>query len=180
MAVSYLSSFLSTLLSSKSAAPCLHRSSLQSQILLRQNLSEWPSLSLVISGDPTSPFSSGHANDISPIVNPVLAHSNILYFKSTYNVQVIVGDNEPEESLINRFRREVLKAGVLQECKRRRFFENGREKKKRKAREAARRNRKRKPQPRAPAQNNLEAPTKKKDNVEDDNWELPDVDIPYC
>lgn len=36
-----------------------------------------------------------------------------------------------------------MKAGVVQECKRRRWFENKHEKKKRKVREAARRNRKR-------------------------------------
>lgn len=63
--------------------------------------------------------------------------------RSTYNVQVIVADNESEERLVNRFRREVLRAGIIQESKRRRFFENKQEKKKRKARDAARRNRKR-------------------------------------
>ncbi|MCD7464351.1 hypothetical protein HAX54_052553 [Datura stramonium] len=74
---------------------------------------------------------------------PSLSFSNILFFKSAYNVQVIAGENEPEEKLIGRFRREVLRAGVIQESKRRRFFESTQEKKKRKSRDAARRNRKR-------------------------------------
>ena len=52
-------------------------------------------------------------------------------------------DNEPEERLLNRFRREVMRAGVIQECKRRRFFENKQDEKKRKTREAAKRNRRR-------------------------------------
>ncbi|KAJ6424088.1 hypothetical protein OIU84_024964 [Salix udensis] len=60
-----------------------------------------------------------------------------------YNVQVIVEDNEPEERLLNRFRREVMRAGVIQECKRRRFHENKQEEKKRKIREAHKRNRRR-------------------------------------
>lgn len=72
---------------------------------------------------------------------PSLAHANTLFFRSAYNVQVVVDDNEPEERLLNRFRREVMKAGVIQECKRRRFFENKQDEKKRKSREAAKRNR---------------------------------------
>ncbi|ONK78972.1 uncharacterized protein A4U43_C01F1560 [Asparagus officinalis] len=69
--------------------------------------------------------------------------ANVLYFKSGYNVQVIVDEDEPEEVLLRRFRREVAKAGVIQECRRRRFFENTQEEKKRKKKEAARRNRRR-------------------------------------
>lgn len=145
MAVSYLSSFFSTLLPSKSSCQrptYLH--CLPSQLRLPQTSSGWSPL--VSGGDPTaysSSFSSLSASDYSPIVYPALAYSNILYFKSAYNVQIIVGENEPEDKLLNRFRKEVLKAGVLQECKHRRFFENTHDKKKRKTREAARRNRKR-------------------------------------
>lgn len=54
-----------------------------------------------------------------------------------------MGENESEDQVVNRFRRQVLRAGILQECKRRRFFENSQGKIKRKAREAAKRNRKR-------------------------------------
>lgn len=83
-----------------------------------------------------------HSSDYSHLF-PSLSFSNILFFKSAYNVQVIAGEHEPEEKLIGRFRREVFRAGVIQESKRRRFFESTQEKKKRKSRDAARRNRKR-------------------------------------
>lgn len=66
-----------------------------------------------------------------------------MFFNSAYNVQVIVDDNEPEERLLGRFRREVMRAGVIQECKRRRYFENTQDTRKRKTREAAKRNRRR-------------------------------------
>ncbi|KAL2234437.1 UNVERIFIED_CONTAM: 30S ribosomal protein S21, chloroplastic, partial [Sesamum indicum] len=82
-------------------------------------------------------------SDFLSVAFPSLAFSNTLFFSSAYNVQLIAGDNEPEEQLIRRFRREVWKAGVIQECKRRRFFESTQEKRKRKARDAARRNRRR-------------------------------------
>lgn len=68
-----------------------------------------------------------------------MAYSNTLFFRSAYNVQVVVGEEEGEERLLNRFRREVMKAGVIQECKRRRFFENKQDEKKRKHRDAAKR-----------------------------------------
>ena len=55
----------------------------------------------------------------------------------------MVGEDELEDRIINHFKKEVLKAGVLQECKHRRFSENKDDKIKRKAREASRRNRKR-------------------------------------
>ena len=82
--------------------------------------------------------------EIKAITCPSLAYSNTLFYKSGYyNVQVVVAENEPEEKLLSRFRRAVLKAGVIQECKRRRFFESSQDRKKRKVREASKRNRKR-------------------------------------
>ncbi|CAN4082296.1 unnamed protein product [Withania somnifera] len=112
---------------------------------------------------------------------PSLANANILYFRSAYNVQVIVEDNEPEEKLLGRFRREVMKAGVIQECKRRRFFENKQDKDKRKSREAARRNRRRRGPP--PSRNfgpdKQETTKSKRDDDDEDNWELPDGGISY-
>lgn len=60
-----------------------------------------------------------------------------------YNVQIVVDENEGEDSIFRRFRREVMKAGLLQEIKRRRRHENTKDKKIRKAREAGRRNRRR-------------------------------------
>lgn len=58
-------------------------------------------------------------------------------------MQVIVEENEPEERLLNRFRREDLRANIIQESKRRGWFENPHDKKKRKFREATKKNRKR-------------------------------------
>lgn len=91
----------------------------------------------------SSSYSS--STELASVICPSLAHANTLFFKSAYNVQVIVDENEPEERLLNRFRREVMRAGVIQECKRRRFFETKQDEKKRKTREAAKRNRRRFP-----------------------------------
>ncbi|KAE8663381.1 30S ribosomal protein S21 [Hibiscus syriacus] len=118
------------------------------------------------------------ADEINAVTCPSLAYSNTLFFKSVcYNVQVVVAENEPEEKLLGRFRRAVFKAGVVQECKRRMFFESSQEKKKRKAREASRRNRKRRFKPKAFTQAKEEGP--KKNDDEDDNWDLPEGDLPY-
>ncbi|MQK21533.1 30S ribosomal protein S21 [Escherichia coli] len=111
---------------------------------------------------------------------PSLAYANTLFFKSAYNVQVVVGDDEPEERLLNRFRREVMKAGVIQECKRRRYYENKQDEKKRKSREAAKRNSRsrRRPQLRTPPPNKEDVlKTKKKED--EDNWDLPEGDTVY-
>ncbi|KAF3622042.1 30S ribosomal protein S21, chloroplastic [Capsicum annuum] len=89
------------------------------------------------------PLTSSSDSDVSAVICPSLANANTLYFRSAYNVQVIVGDNEPEEKLLGRFRREVMRAGVIQECKRRRYFENAQDEKKRRSRDAAKRNRRR-------------------------------------
>lgn len=61
----------------------------------------------------------------------------------SFNVEVEIDEDDNEDRLIEEFRREVIRAGVIQECVRRKFHENKHEKKKRKNREAARRNRKR-------------------------------------
>ncbi|KAG1327171.1 putative 30S ribosomal protein S21, chloroplastic [Cocos nucifera] len=89
------------------------------------------------------PSAAGPLDPAVAAVNPALRHANVLFFRSGYNVQILVDENETEEALLRRFRREVSKAGVIQECKRRRFFENKQEEKKRKSREAGRRNRRR-------------------------------------
>ncbi|XP_041005567.1 LOW QUALITY PROTEIN: 30S ribosomal protein S21, chloroplastic [Juglans microcarpa x Juglans regia] len=122
------------------------------------------------------------SSSLASVICPTLAYANTLYFKSAYNVQVVVDDNEPEERerLLNRFRREVMRAGVIQECKRRRFFENKQDEKKRRTREAAKSNKRRRPQLRAPPQEKQEAKTnKKEDDDDEDNWDLPEEgDIP--
>ncbi|KAK8715976.1 hypothetical protein V6N13_043299 [Hibiscus sabdariffa] len=122
--------------------------------------------------------SSSLSTELSSVVCPSLANANTLFFKSAYNIQVIVDDNEPEERLLNRFRREVMKAGVIQECKRRRFFENKQDEKKRKSREAAKRNRRRRPGTRFSPPNKLEVSTNKRDEDDEDNWDMPDGEVP--
>ncbi|KAJ8450637.1 hypothetical protein Cgig2_020274 [Carnegiea gigantea] len=101
------------------------------------------------------------------------------------NVQIAVEEDEPEDSIINRFNRAVLKAGVFQESRRRRYFESRQERKKRKAREAMRRNRRRRFPPRTFEEENAEElagrAAKEEDeyDLEADNWELPEGVFPY-
>nr|XP_016515272.1 PREDICTED: uncharacterized protein LOC107831989 [Nicotiana tabacum] len=123
------------------------------------------------------PLSSSSSNsDITSVVCPSLAYANTLFFRSAYNIQVIVDDNEHEEKLIGRFRREVMRAGVIQECTRRRFFDNTQDKDKRKTREAAKRNRRRRgpPPSRNFGQDKQETSKNKRNDDDGDNWELPD------
>ncbi|BBH00526.1 Ribosomal protein S21 family protein, partial [Prunus dulcis] len=93
---------------------------------------------LIAQGGPSAYGPS--SSSVESVICPSLAYANTLFFKSAYNVQVIVDDNEPEERLLNRFRREVMRAGVIQETKRRRYFENKQDEKKRRTRDAAKRN----------------------------------------
>ena len=51
-------------------------------------------------------------------------------------IKVEVGDSEPIESALRRFKREVNKSGHLMELRHRRYFENSQEKVKRKVKEA--------------------------------------------
>ncbi|KAJ0585564.1 putative ribosomal protein S21 [Helianthus annuus] len=92
-----------------------------------------------ITQPPITPLIHNTSNNIHSLLYPSLAYSYKLFFKTPYNVQVIVGPDESEESLIGRFRREVFRANIIQECKRRRFFETNQEMRKRKIRDAARR-----------------------------------------
>ncbi|KAL7232771.1 hypothetical protein ACSBR2_010728 [Camellia fascicularis] len=135
---------------------------------------------LVASNEGYNPLSSSSSSDVLNVLYPSVAYANTLFFRSAYNVQVIVDDNEPEKKLLGRFRREVMRAGVIQECKRRKFFENKQDEKKRKSREAAKRNRRRRPQARGSFQDKEEASKSKKERESDeDNWELPEGNLPY-
>eukprot|EP00533_Pseudo-nitzschia_delicatissima_P001950 CAMPEP_0116089180 /NCGR_PEP_ID=MMETSP0327-20121206/6292_1 /TAXON_ID=44447 /ORGANISM="Pseudo-nitzschia delicatissima, Strain B596" /LENGTH=108 /DNA_ID=CAMNT_0003580363 /DNA_START=100 /DNA_END=426 /DNA_ORIENTATION=- len=51
------------------------------------------------------------------------------------NVKVNVGDGEPVESALRRFKRAVSNSGHLMELRHKRYFENSQEKKKRKIKE---------------------------------------------
>uniref|UniRef100_A0A7R9W5B5 30S ribosomal protein S21 n=1 Tax=Pseudictyota dubia TaxID=2749911 RepID=A0A7R9W5B5_9STRA len=57
------------------------------------------------------------------------------------DIKVVVGEGEPIESALRRFKREVNKSGHLMELRHRRFFENSQEKKKRKIVQARNRRR---------------------------------------
>ncbi|KAL1210121.1 Small ribosomal subunit protein bS21c [Cardamine amara subsp. amara] len=130
----------------------------------------------------SSSNASSLSSELASVICPSLAYSNTLFFSSGYNVQVFVEDNESEERLVNRFRREVMRTGVIQECKRRRYFENKQDEKKRRTRDAAKRNKKRRPQARFTQETREEAAaaatkSKKKDE-EEDNWDMPDGNVP--
>lgn len=86
---------------------------------------------------------SHHSRSLVSAAFPSFPSSNDPLFDSHCNVGVIVGEGEPAERVLGRFRREVSRAGIIRECRHRRFFESTQEKKKRKSRDAARRNRKR-------------------------------------
>ncbi|XXG41958.1 hypothetical protein AAC387_Pa01g2319 [Persea americana] len=138
---------------------------------------------------PSSPLISSNLEKPFPWIDPVesivptdpsLRHAKILFFRSAYNVQIVVNEDEPDEALLRRFRRQVSKAGVIQECKRRRFFENSHEEKKRKAREAGKRNRRRWSGPRFASPKDVDAAAKSSRHAddEDDNWEMPEGGLP--
>lgn len=174
-AVTVVSNFLFSLLPAKSPPPSRQPNviSLSSPQLPKTKSNGWTPL--VASRVPPTNISSDDDLSLTSVAWPSLANANVLYF---FNVQIQVADDEPEEKILRRFRSAVLRAGIIQESKRRRFFESSQEKRKRKARSAAQRNRKRWPKPKSPVKQ--EAPKNKRDDDEDDNWEVPDGDIPYC
>ncbi|GAU33344.1 hypothetical protein TSUD_166090 [Trifolium subterraneum] len=104
-----------------------------------------------------------------------------------YNVQVAIEDDEPEERVVGMFRREVLGAGILQEFKRRRYFENTQEEKKRRVKDAAKQTQALRPMEgnfqRGPYNNYWqEDPKPEKEEDDDDNWDLPEEEadvIPF-
>ena len=73
---------------------------------------------------PLSPFT------FSPLTS--LASSTELAVK----VKVVVGDGEPVESALRRFKREINKSGHLIELRHKRYFENSQDEIKRKIKEA--------------------------------------------
>ncbi|XP_047318659.1 30S ribosomal protein S21, chloroplastic-like [Impatiens glandulifera] len=117
-----------------------------------------------------------YVNSMS-VAFPSLANANLMFFKSGYNVQIIVRENDSEEKIVGQFKREVMKAGIIQESKRRMFFENKQDERKRRTRDAAKRNRRRRPQQRIALQDKQEeeetSKSKKKQQEDEDNWELP-------
>jgi ribosomal protein S21 len=55
-----------------------------------------------------------------------------LWLTEHHFVQIVVGPDEPQDSAMKRFRREVMSAGLVQEVRRRRYFENSVDARKRK------------------------------------------------
>lgn len=55
--------------------------------------------------------------------------------KGTFNFEVVVGQNEPGDSAVRRFRRAANSIGLIQEVKRRRYFEDTQDIIKRKVKE---------------------------------------------
>lgn len=145
-------------------------------------MASW-ALRLAVTAFPSSPLKS-----INPVETPTSSSSHIsfprvlspassvkpIFSRGGYNAQIFVGENESEDSVVRRFRSEVFKASVFEECRRRRFFESKQDVKKRKSRSGVKRNVPRRP---------LKKPTKetevKDDEEEEDNWELPDRDIGF-
>ena len=76
----------------------------------------------------------------SNIIRVVVADSKIIAPRSSselsVKIKVEVGDGEPIESALRRFKREVNKSGHLMELRHRRTFENSQDRKKRKIKEA--------------------------------------------
>ncbi|PIA51417.1 hypothetical protein AQUCO_01100326v1 [Aquilegia coerulea] len=147
--------------------------------ILSSNRKNKDGLVPLMENDGSSSSSGSCSKDLMSVVCPSLAYSNTLFFKSAYNVQILVGEDEPEEVLLRRFKREVFKAGVIQECKRRKFFENSQEERKRRIRDAAKRNKKRRPY--RPIEPEPVENSKAKSNDDDqDNWDLPEGgNLPY-
>jgi len=71
-------------------------------------------------------------NGFAPL-HPMNTQSTAL--NGVCKVKTEVGDGEPIESALRRFKREVNKSGHLMELRHRRYFENSQERKKRKVKE---------------------------------------------
>jgi ribosomal protein S21 len=72
------------------------------------------------------------------VADPSLQYANMMWFRGSYNAQVFVGEDEPADSVVRRFRKAVMMAGVIPECRRRRFFETPQDIVKRKQQNARR------------------------------------------
>ncbi|KAG7539026.1 Ribosomal protein S21 [Arabidopsis suecica] len=171
-----LSELLSSLLSSKAASPSsLKPITLPSSVSARSSQHS----------KTTKILTAEHDDVINRVAYPSLANASLVFFKSGYyNVEVVPKEGESEEQLLNDFKRSCFRAGVLQESRRRRFFESSQEKRIRKTKEAAKKYRKRRPNPKPKPQSTSEIRKNRnvsREDEEDDHWELPpeDIEIPY-
>lgn len=138
-----LSDLLSFLLSSKPSSPSLSPPPPSLKPITRYSqCTSWKPLQHLTMT--TKIFTADNDDVINRVAYPSLANANLVFFKSgNYNVEVVPKDGESEEQLLNDFKRSCFRAGVLQESRRRRFFESSQEKTKRKTKEAAKKYRKR-------------------------------------
>lgn len=76
----------------------------------------------------------------SSLVDPSGPFVNVLWAaaSNSYNTQILVGDTESTESVVRRFKKVCLDANIVNECRRRRYFETKQDIVKRKQKEAAR------------------------------------------
>ncbi|XP_006659076.1 30S ribosomal protein S21, chloroplastic-like [Oryza brachyantha] len=112
---------------------------------------------------------------VSSAVAPAPPSANPKY----HNAKVDAGDEEVDgEEMLLRFRREVARAGVMEEIRRRRRHEDARDKRKRKSRNAARRFRRRPFKGPYPFDEEQEPKEGIMDDDKHDNWELPGGELP--
>ncbi|KAL2631090.1 hypothetical protein R1flu_015776 [Riccia fluitans] len=79
------------------------------------------------------------SSDRDAILDPQMKFANLMWFRGAYNAQIFVSEDEPADSVVRRFRKAVMQAGVIPECRRRRFFETPQDIVKRKQQNAQRR-----------------------------------------
>ncbi|CAK8541105.1 unnamed protein product [Lathyrus sativus] len=155
-----------------------HRNNKIIPLVLSRNETASPSIT---SSPPPPPPPKDVSSDFSDF------NSSSLYTTNRFNVEVVLEDGEPEDRLLNRFRKDVLSAGILQEYRRRQYHENKQDEKKRKIREASVRNR-RSRFPRRPMDGNSpgggrynnywqDDPTPPEEEEDEDIWDLPEEDV---
>ncbi|CAM6099913.1 unnamed protein product [Calypogeia fissa] len=119
----------------------------------------------------TRNISSSSGTERPAILDPALQCANLMWFKGSYNTQIFVSEDEPADSVVRRFRKAVMQAGVIPECRRRRFFETPQDIAKRKLQAAQRRNKSRRFTPRPDfGAEKKEGANEAKANDDDDYW----------
>ncbi|GBG71069.1 hypothetical protein CBR_g8368 [Chara braunii] len=124
--------------SSSSSSPLFSSSSpaaIAGKLLSRGTTPSFAFRSSSNEGDPST--ASMEAFQVA--LNPTLPYADMLNFRGTFNAQIVVGENESVESVVRRFRRAVMQAGVIAECRRRRFHETPQDVRKRKEQSSRRR-----------------------------------------
>ncbi|CAI5483712.1 unnamed protein product [Closterium sp. Yama58-4] len=82
-------------------------------------------------------FARVSAENAATAIDPSATFANVMWSK-TYNTQILVGESESTESVVRRFKKVCMEANIVNECRRRRFFETQQDIIKRKQKDAAR------------------------------------------